>query len=288
MTRLELLRELQGRLERGGKPGLEARFILAHITHTDPNTLAASLFQTVSSDVAEAAQAMVGVRISGYPLQLLLGETEFFGLRLKVRGGVLIPRPETEGLVERALELIRGQDDGIRVVDVGTGSGAIALALKQMRPSWQIWATDIKAQAIALAQENALEHGLEIRFMQAPYTANLRDLDLVVSNPPYLPDEYRDEAPPELAYEDPDALYSGYDGLDMPRELLNQAWHSLKPGGWLALELSPFNIYDLLEAALAQGWKQTQIHFDLTQQSRYLVAQKPWPEEPDEAVLAEE
>ncbi|MER3482135.1 MAG: peptide chain release factor N(5)-glutamine methyltransferase, partial [Meiothermus sp.] len=241
MTRLELLRELQNRLAQAGKPGLEARFILAHALHADPNTLASSLFQQVLPDVAEAAHAMVGARLSGYPLQLLLGDAEFFGLRLRVRKGVLIPRPETEGLVERALELFQGHRGEARVVDVGTGTGAIALALKHMRPGWEIWATDINPEAIALAHENALEQNLMVQFLNAAYIADLRDLDLVISNPPYLPEEYRDEAPPELAYEDPNALYSGYDGLDMARHLLRHAWQALKPGGWIALELAPSN-----------------------------------------------
>lgn len=274
MTRLELLRELQNRLVQAGKPGLEARFILAHALHADPNALASSLFQQVLPDVAEAAHAMVGARLSGYPLQLLLGDAEFFGLRLRVRKGVLIPRPETEGLVERALELFQGHRGEARVVDVGTGTGAIALALKHMRPGWEIWATDINPEAIALAHENALEQNLMVQFLNAAYIADLRDLDLVISNPPYLPEEYRDEAPPELAYEDPNALYSGYDGLDMARHLLRHAWQALKPGGWIALELAPSNVYELEDETTAQGWKNAHVYFDLAEQPRYLVAQK--------------
>lgn len=273
MTRLELLRELQNRLGQAGKPGLEARFILGHALHADPNALANSLFEGVPPDAAEAAHAMVGARLAGYPLQLLLGDAEFFGLRLRVRKGVLIPRPETEGLVERALELLRGRAEA-QAVDVGTGTGAVALALQHMRPGWRIWGTDINPEAVSLAQENAVEKDLRVQFLNAPYTADLRDLDLVVSNPPYLPEEYRDEAPPELAYEDPDALYSGYDGLDMARALLRHAWQALKPGGWIALELAPSNIYELGETAAAQGWENAQVYFDLAQQPRYLVAQK--------------
>jgi release factor glutamine methyltransferase len=285
MTRLELLRELQHRLTAGSKPGLEARFILAHILGTDPNTLASSLFQLVPPDVAEAAHAMVEVRLGGYPLQLLLGETEFFGLRLRVQKGVLIPRPETEGLVERALELLRGRAEGVRVVDVGTGSGAIALALKHMRQGWEIWGTDINPQAVALAEKNAFEQNLRVPFLHAAYTAGLSGLDLVVSNPPYLPEEYKSEAPPELEYEDETALYSGYDGLDMARELLPQAWAALLPGGWLALELAPSNVYELLEEAVSRGWERAQVYRDLTQQPRYLVARKPGGEPTDDVLV---
>lgn len=268
---------------------MEARWILAHALQVDDKTLAAELFKPVPADAAEVARAMLGLRLSGYPLQLLLGETEFFGLKLKVKKGVLIPRPETEGLVERALICTEGQHQP-RVLDVGTGSGAIALAFKSVRPGASVWASDISLEAVALARENALQLGLEVEFIQAPFTAGLVELDLVISNPPYLPEAYRQEAPPELAYEDEKALYSGPEGLDMPRELLPQAWEALKPGGWLALELAPSNIYRLLEEASLRGWRHGRAYRDLTEQPRYLVLQKPLSDAPlaDEAAIVVE
>ncbi|MCX7740392.1 MAG: peptide chain release factor N(5)-glutamine methyltransferase, partial [Meiothermus sp.] len=120
--------------------------------------------------------------------------------------------------------------------------------------------------------------------------AGLSELDLIISNPPYLPDGYREEAPPELAYEDPTALYAGPEGLDVARELLPQAWKALKPGGWLWLELAPENVYTLLGEATAQGWREARVFRDLAQQPRYLACQKlshspPQPEDEDAGLL---
>lgn len=271
---LELLREFQRRLEAARKPAAESRWILGHAAGLNDKQLAARLMQPVPPDVEEAAWAMLNLRLTGYPLQLLLGETEFYGLKLRVERGVLIPRPETEGLVEQALANLPVEAE-TRVLDVGTGSGAIALALKALRPKATVWATDINPKALELARRNALELGLLVTFLEAPFMADLSELDLIVSNPPYLPDGYREEAPPELAYEDPSALYAGPEGLEVARELLPHAWKALKPGGWLWLELAPENIYTLLAEATAQGWREARVLRDLVQLPRYLACQKP-------------
>lgn len=271
---LELLRTLQGRLEAAQKPAVESRWILAHAAGLEAPELAARLMQAVPADVEAAAWAMLNLRLSGYPLQLLLGQSEFFGLRLRVERGVLIPRPETEGLVEQALAHLP-LEAPTRVLDLGTGSGAIALAIKAMRPQAAVWATDISPKALRLAKENALRLGLEVTFLEAPFTADLHDLDLIVSNPPYLPEAYRQEAPPELAYEDPRALYAGPEGLDVARALLPHAWQALRPGGWLWLELAPENVHTLLGEAIALGWQGGRVLLDLAQRPRYLACQKP-------------
>lgn len=277
---LELLREFQRRLEVARKPVAESRWILGHAARLSEKDLAARLMQNVPPDVEEAAWAMLNLRLTGYPLQLLLGETEFYGLKLKVERGVLIPRPETEGLVEHALGYVQMKAEA-RVLDVGSGSGAIALAIKSMRPNATVWATDINPKAIELSRENAAQLALEVTFIKAPFTADLKDLDLIISNPPYLPDSYREEAPPELAYEDTTALYAGPEGLDTARELLPHAWNALQPGGWLLLELAPENVYTLLEEATAHGWREARVFRDLAQQPRYLACQKP-PHTPSE------
>lgn len=286
--RIDLLREFQGLLQKVGLPSIEARWILTFASRTDEKSFVTKLLEPVPPDIEEAARAVLELRLTGHPLQLLIGETEFFGLRLKVRRGVLIPRPETEGLVEIALQLPRApyvqpyEDNhteliGAKVLDVGTGTGAIALAYKSMRPNASVWATDINRDAVQLATENAHSLGLEIYIRETAYTGSLSNFDLIVSNPPYLPESYRNEAPPELSYEDNKALYSGKDGLQMPRELLNHAWNALKPGGWIALELAPSNIYLLLAEAAERGWKNLQTRRDLAQRPRYLIGQKPLP-----------
>ncbi|MCX7602050.1 MAG: peptide chain release factor N(5)-glutamine methyltransferase [Meiothermus sp.] len=285
---LELLREFQRRLEAARKPAAESRWILGHAAGLSDKALAARLMQAVPPDVEEAAWAMLNLRLTGYPLQLLLGETEFYGLKLKVERGVLIPRPETEGLVEQALGYVPPEVEA-QVLDIGTGSGAIALAVKAARPRATVWATDINPKALELARHNAQQLGLEVTFLEAPFTGGLGGLDLIVSNPPYLPERYREEAPPELAYEDPTALYAGLEGLDVARPLLAQAWAALKPGGWLWLELAPENIYTLLAEATAQGWREARVYRDLAQQPRYLACQKPAhsppPPEDEEGLL---
>jgi release factor glutamine methyltransferase len=269
---LGLLQEIQQGLKSAGKPAAESDWILRRAARLDEQQLVARLMQAVPPEVEAAAGAMLSLRQSGYPLQLLLGETEFYGLRLEVERGVLIPRPETEGLVELALGLAP-ERAGARVLDVGTGTGAIALAYKSMRPKASVWATDISSQAVALARRNAQQLGLEVNLLQAPYTADLFDLDLILSNPPYLPDSYRQKAPPELAYEEDSALYSGPEGLDMARELLPRAGAALRPGGWLLLELAPENIYILLQEAIAQSWCEARVLPDLAQRPRYLILQ---------------
>lgn len=280
--RVDLLREFQQVLQKVGMPGVEARWILTYVLGIDDQAFTTKLLEPVPFDVEEAARAILALRLKGQPLQLLLGETEFYGLRLKVKRGVLIPRPETEGLVELALQLPRpltayplGMPAAAKVLDVGTGSGAIAIAFKHMRSGAEVWASEINPAALELARQNAERLGLEINFLEGAYTAGLSQLELIISNPPYLPEGFRHEAPPELSYEDDRALYSGHDGLEMPRELVRHAWTALLPGGWLVLELAPANIYVLLAEMAELGWRDLRVSRDLNQRPRYLVAQKP-------------
>ncbi|RDI96232.1 peptide chain release factor N(5)-glutamine methyltransferase [Meiothermus sp. QL-1] len=266
---------MERRLGAGGKPPLEARWLLAHAAGLDLEELLSLLGRPVPEGVAERAQALLDRRLGGCPLQLILGQTEFYGLELWVEPGVLIPRPETEGLVELALHAL-SPGCSAWVLDVGTGSGAIALALKARRPELRVWATDINPRAIRLAQRNARRWGLEVVFLLASLTAGLRGLDLVVSNPPYLPEGYRKEAPPELAYEDEAALYAGPEGLGVARALLGEAWGALRPGGRFMLELAPENIHILRDEAAALGWEGLEVRPDLVGRPRYLLGRRPY------------
>jgi len=285
MTRLELLRQFERRFREAGLPSQEARWLLAHALGLEDSDLLRGLYKAVPKGIAEQMEGWLMQRRQGYPLQLILGYSLFYVpglkedaggyLRLEVRPGVLIPRPETEGLVELALGLLSAERSFTgRLLDVGTGSGAIALALKRRFPKAEVWATEIDPVAVALARENARRAGLEVQVLLAPFTAHLKALDLIVSNPPYLPESYRQEAPPELSYENPQALYSGPEGLDMPRELLRHAWRALKPGGALALELAESNVHTLAEEAQRAGWEAVQVHRDLAGRPRYLTARK--------------
>lgn len=178
-------------------------------------------------------------RLAGEPVAYLLGRKEFFGLDLVVDARVLVPRPDTETLVEWALELHGPQT--LKMVDLGTGSGAIALALQQARPAWQVWAVDASAQALAVAQLNAQRLGLPIRLHQGNWLEGIESevdwqghFDLIVSNPPYIAEG--DAHLPALAHEPQSALVAGVDGLDDIRRITAQAMQRLAPGGWLLLE----------------------------------------------------
>lgn len=287
MTRLELLRKFERRFREAGLPPQEARWLLAHALRLRDSDLFRGLREAVPAGVAEKMEEWLLRRRRGYPLQLILGYSLFYVpdsederlggyLRLEVRPSVLIPRPETEGLVRMALDLLpRDRNFPGRFLDVGTGTGAIALALKRRFPQAEVWASEISPEAVELARHNARLNGLEVQVLLAPFTANLKALDLIISNPPYLPESYRQEAPPELSYENPQALYSGPEGLDMPRELLRRAWGALKPGGALALELAESNVETLAEEARQAGWEAVRVHHDLAGRPRYLTARTP-------------
>lgn len=273
---IKLLQRLRARLKEAGLPEGEALDLLALATGLARRELLLRLSQEPPPGAEAQALDLLEKRLSGYPLQYLLGEVEFFGLPLRVREGVLIPRPETEGLVELALGLPLPPRP--RILDVGTGTGAIALALKRHLPQAEVFATDIDEKALALAQENAQRLGLEVAFLRASLTGGLKGLDAVVSNPPYLPEAYRQVAPKELAFENPQALYAGKEGLDVARPLAAEAWEALRPGGWLLLELAPENLAALAEELRGKGWQEVEALRDLAGRDRYLRARRP-PEE---------
>ena len=170
-------------------------------------------------------------RARGEPVAYILGRKEFYGLELLVTPAVLVPRPETELLVDLAL-----QRDFASLVDLGTGSGAIALALKQQRPGARVVAVESSAAALAVAQRNALKHNLEVEFRHGRWFEPLAGerFDLVLANPPYVAEG--DAHLRDLGFEPRVALTSGPDGLDAIREIVREAPRHLAAGGWLLLE----------------------------------------------------
>ncbi len=217
---------------------LEAEILLAEILQR-PRSYLFAWPERVLSPAEDAAYAALLVRrIAGEPVAYLTGTREFWSLALEVSPAVLIPRPETELLVELALEYCR-PDVPARIADLGTGSGAIAVALAHAAPSWQIVATDRSAAALAIAEGNAQRLGLgNIRFRSGDWCAALPagEFDLIVSNPPYLaaddPHLQRDGLP----FEPQSALVAGADGLDDLRRICADARTHLTRGGWLLLE----------------------------------------------------
>ncbi len=183
-------------------------------------------------------QALVQRRATGEPVAYLTGRKEFYGLDLGVDARVLVPRPDTETLVEWALALIgasKSTTSPRRVIDLGTGSGAIALAMKHARGQLQIAATDISADALAVARANALQLKLDVQFSQRAWLEGVTGrFEVIVSNPPYI--ALHDPHLPALAHEPLQALVSGADGLDDIRHIIAQAPDHLNASGWLLLE----------------------------------------------------
>lgn len=208
------------------------------------------------------------------PLQRILARANFYGLELEVGPGVLIPRPETERLVELTLDLLQGVS-APSVVDVGTGSGAVALALKNERRDAHVVATDNSPAALAVAQRNAHLLGLEVELVRADLLEGeqLRLLagraQAVVSNPPYLPEADRQHAQAEVGWDPDVALYGGEDGLAVFRRLMGQAFRFCEPGTLLLAELDPRNVDAALEEACA--WSEAAVHLDLTGRRRFLA-----------------
>jgi release factor glutamine methyltransferase len=207
--------------------GQSRAWLIAHADELLPEAAAASYRQLVER------------RFRGEPIQYITGETEFYGLPFHVTPAVLIPRPETEHLVEKAIELA-ARFKRPRIVDIGTGSGAIAVALAGKLPYAAITAIDLSADALAIAQENAERNGVRLRFLKGDLLspASGEPFDIIVSNPPYVPAVDRDSLAVEVREHEPAlALFAGDDGLEIYRRLIPAAFSALVSGGFLALEI---------------------------------------------------
>ena len=209
-----------------GQPARARTWLLSH----DTDLLTAA----VQTRVFAACER----RVVGEPLAYIVGHKDFFGLTLDVDARVLVPRPDTETLVEWALALLEaGTRDGraARVADLGTGSGAIALALRHARSDVEVTAVDLSGEALAVARANARRLGLVVHFAQGNWLEGLpADFDLIVSNPPYIASGDLHLA--DLTHEPHQALVSGPEGLDDLRSIVSQAGAHVRPGGWLLLE----------------------------------------------------
>ena len=233
----ELLREATARL-----PGEEARFeaeqLLLHALGVERAWLFAHATDAVDEAGCQRFEALLARRIEGQPLAYLTGQRGFWTLDLHVNAATLIPRPETELLVEQALARLP-QGDLRRVADMGTGSGAIALSIASERPLATVIATDLHAATLAVAVKNAQAHALEnVWFRRGHWHDALGNdrFDMIVSNPPYIAagDPHLQQG--DLRFEPAPALASGADGLDAIREIISGAPGHLVPGGWLLLE----------------------------------------------------
>lgn len=216
-------------LRASGIDSREARLLLASATGFSEASLLANLERALASDVEDAFFEQAQRRRNGEPVGYILGKKEFYSLELAVTPAVLIPRPETELLVDLALERKPAS-----VLDLGTGSGAIALAIKRHLPKARVVAVEASAAALAVAQRNAVKHNLDVEFVHGQWFAAEGRFELIVSNPPYIAEG--DPHLTDLRYEPRTALVSGEDGLDDIREIVAAAPKHLKQGGWLLIE----------------------------------------------------
>ncbi len=234
---------------------LDAEVLLSHILNEKRIYLYAHFEQPLDKEELARYHDAVYRRAAGEPVAYIRGEKEFMGLALRVSPAVLVPRPETETLVGAVMDLLSGAA-GESVVDVGTGSGAIALALAHYLPEIHVTATDISPRALEVARGNAAALGLSerVEFLEGDLLAPLagRTFDAIVSNPPYIPRGKFHELPREVRVEPPMALDGGIDGLKFYRRFIFESAPYLKSGGFLALEVGEGQA-DMLETMARDG-----------------------------------
>ncbi len=271
----QLLAAAHGRLGASGR--LDAEVLLAHVLQQPRSVLFADPERPATAAQASEYEALIERRAAGEPVAYLTGEREFWSLPLQVTPAVLIPRPETELVVERVLALL-GQPPAAtasrRVLDLGTGSGAIALALAAARPAWRITAVERSAAALLVAQQNAQRLGLAgVEFLAGDWFTPLarRRFDAICSNPPYI--AAADAALAALHFEPPAALVAGATGLEALQQLIAGAPSHLERGGWLVLEHGAGQAAALAAALVASGYARVGCHCDLAGLDRVTEAQ---------------
>jgi release factor glutamine methyltransferase len=250
-------------------PRLDAELLLAHVMGVSRAWLVAH-----ADDPAAAGpfESLVARRVSGEPLAYILGFRDFWKLSLIVTPAVLVPRPETELLVELAL---RHPPAPARLLDLGTGSGAIALALASERPNWAVTATDVSPEALAVARANAVELDLtRVELLQGSWYEPVagRGFDLIVSNPPYVGQDDPELAHPTLGHEPQSALTPGRDGMAALRAIIEGAPRHLARNGWLLLEHGYRQAEKVARELVARGFGHVRSHRDLAGHERVTEA----------------
>jgi release factor glutamine methyltransferase len=257
----------------------DAELLLMHLLGRDRAWLIGHSNDDIGSNHWEPYYELLQRRRHGEPIQYIIGETEFYGLPFRVTPDVLIPRPETEHLVERVIGLAANFSSP-SIIDIGTGSGAIAVVLAHKLPSAQTTAIDFSAPALAIAHQNAEFNKVAncIRFLQGDLLSPVANeqFDLIVSNPPYIPEPDRPTLAVEVRDHEPSlALFAGPDGLDIYRRLIPQAFACLVPGGFLALEIGYNQSPAIANLLTASGFQNIQFLPDLQGIPRVASAQHP-------------
>jgi release factor glutamine methyltransferase len=285
VTVLQRVVEARERLCRAGIPAdqaaIDAEVLARHVLGRDRASYLARRNDAIPSNASDRFETLVRRRERREPVAYILGEREFWGLSFIVTPAVLIPRPETEFIVEKALALMSDPRRAWQVADVGTGSGCLAVTIAHERANAVVTATDISEPALAVAAANALRHGVDsrIRLVRTSLLEGIAGpFDLIVANPPYVPRAAREGLQPDVRDFEPDAAVFGHgaDGLDEVRHLLTQAADSLKAGGWLLMEFG-FDQGDAVHAAVhaVPDLEFVEILRDLQGHERTLVAMRP-------------
>jgi release factor glutamine methyltransferase len=280
------LRAAIARLEECGVPSapLAAELLLMHVLQCDRTWLYAHPESELSSKNAAAYARLVERRSEGVPTQYLTGRQEFWGLEFEVGPGVLIPRPETEHVIEVAIERLGARrTEPLRIADVGTGSGCIAIALARELPRAEIVATDISAAALDYAQRNAAHHGVSnrIQFLRADLLEAAMEasgraeshFDMIASNPPYVGRNDSGSLPREVREQEPaEALFAGDDGLQIYPALIDEAARKLAPNGSLVLEIGYNGAQYVGSLLSASQWTDLRVTRDLAGIERVISA----------------
>jgi release factor glutamine methyltransferase len=270
------LTEAVGQLPNSDTPRLDAEVLLCHILGVAQSYLYAWPEKILTAQQSAQFQALLARRAQGEPIAYLTGRKEFWSLELQVTENTLIPRPETELLVEQALARLP-PDTEAQVIDLGTGTGAVALAIATERPHCRVLATDKSAAALKVAQANAIRLGLhQVAFVLSDWWATLADIKatVIVSNPPYVAADDPHLSQGDVKSEPQSALVAGVDGLADLRQLIAQSFSHLLTGGWLLLEHG-YNQAEAVRALFEQyGYKAVTTYNDLARLPRVTAGRK--------------
>ncbi|RQO37416.1 peptide chain release factor N(5)-glutamine methyltransferase [Herminiimonas sp. KBW02] len=249
-------------MQRAPVAQLEARILLGHVTQLSRVQLITQSERALTADEAQQLSQLFVRRLAGEPIAYLTGEREFFGLSFKVSPAVLIPRPDTELLVELAIQHLPPQG---RALDMGTGSGAIAIALVHARPDAGITALDVSAEALVIATDNASKNHVQVEFLRSDWfsAVNTQHFDLIVSNPPYIVQGDPHLSEGDLRFEPVDALTDHGNGLSDLHTITSGARQYLASGAWLLMEHGYDQAAAVREMLSAHGYAEVQSWRDL-------------------------
>ncbi len=269
-----VLRLAQSRLPESDSPRADVEILLVHVLNKTRSYLLTWPEKVLSADEMAKFEALLARRVAGEPIAYLIGSRGFYGLDLAVSSAVLIPRPETELLVEAALARLPA--GACALADLGTGSGAIALALAHERRDAQVVAVDVSPQALAVARANAQASGLNVDFRLGSWCNGLAgdEFDMIVSNPPYIRADDVHLKQGDVRFEPALALASGADGLDAIRAIISCAPSHLKTGGWLLLEHGYDQANEVTNLMRAAGFGAVESLLDLQGHARVTLGRR--------------